>query len=224
MGYRLREIDPKSKFGQELQLDVLRRAVPTDDISAVLDAENAWETRERKLNMVVMVLLVIAMNWYSHVSIGTVMRKTGQGLRFIWPDADIALPKDAAISQRRYQLGARPMVSLFHRVCRPMATPQTSGAFLFGLRVMAIDGTVENVPDSPDNSAYFGRQHGARGDSAFPQVRCVYLAECGPHAIVDAGFWPYGIDERVGARRMLRSIGPGMLVMWDRGLHEFDMI
>ncbi len=94
------------------------------------------------------------------------------------------------------------MVALFHQVCRPMATPETPGAFLFGLRLMAIDGTVEDVPDTPENGALFGRQHGDRGDSAFPQVRGVYLVECGTHAIVDGGFWPYRISERVGGFRL----------------------
>ena len=52
-----------------------------------------------------------------------------------------------------------------------------------------------------------------------PSRKCkaVYLAECGTHAIVDAGFWPCHTSERVGGLRMLRSLGPGMLVMWDTG-------
>jgi hypothetical protein len=52
----------------------------------------------------------------------------------------------------------------------------------------------------------------------------VYLAECGTHAIVDAGFWPCHVSERVGGLRLLRSVGPDMLVTWDRGFHDFDML
>jgi hypothetical protein len=115
------------------------------------------------------------------------------------------------------------MVALFHRLCRPMTTPETPGAFLVGLRLMALDGTVEDVPDTPENVAAFGRHHSDRGDSAFPQVQGVYLVECGAHAIVDAGFWPCHTSERVGGFRMLRAVGPGMLVMWDRGLHDYEM-
>jgi hypothetical protein len=51
---------------------------------------------------------------------------------------------------------------------------------------MAIDGAVDDVPDTPQNAAAFGRHTSDRGTSAFPQVQCVYLAECGTHAIVDA--------------------------------------
>src|SRR5919199_4550830 len=89
---------------------------------------------------------------------------------------------------------------------------------------MAIDGTVEDVPDTPANAVAFGRQRGSRGDSAFPQVQCVYLVECGTHAIVDATFWPYGTSERVGAASLLRAVRADMLVMWDRGLHEYDLL
>jgi hypothetical protein len=50
------------------------------------------------------------------------------------------------------------------------------------------------------------------------------LAECGTHAIVDAVFGPYGGSERAGARTLLRSITAGMLVLWDRGFHEYDLL
>jgi hypothetical protein len=223
MGYRLREFGAESKFISELTVEAISRAVPMSEVKAVIQETGPQAIRERKLNMVATIFLVIVMNLYTHLSLGDVMSKLAQGLRFIWHNPCYRLPKDSALTYRRYQLGARPLVRLFHRVCRPMTTPATRGAFLFGLRLMAIDGTVEDVPDTPENAAAFGRQHGSRGDSAFPQVQGVYLAECGAHAIVDAGFWPYRVSERVGGFRMLRSVGPGMLVMWDRGLHDYDM-
>ena len=224
MGYRLREFDAESKFIDELTVEAIGRAVPMTEVKAVIEETGIQHVRERKLHLVAIVFLVIAMGIYTRLSIGDVMRKLAQGLRFVWRDPNHRLPRDSALTYRRYQLGARPLVRLFHRVCRPMTTPETRGAFLFGLRMMAIDGTVEDVPDTPENAAVFGRHHGSRGDSAFPQLQGVYLAECGAHAIVDAGFWPYRVSERVGGFRMLRSVGPGMLVMWDRGFHDYDML
>jgi len=223
MGYRLRQIDAESKFSNELNLEAIGRAVPMTEIKAALQETGVREARVRKLNMVAVMLLTIVINIYTRLSIGEAMRRLARGLRFVWSDPDYSVPKDSAIVYRRYQLGAAPMVNLFRRVCRPMATPETPGAFLFGLRLMAIDGTTEDVPDTPANVAAFGRHNGSRGDSAFPQVQGVYLAECGTHAIVDAGFWPCHTSERVGGFRMLRSLEPGMLIMWDRGFHDFDM-
>jgi hypothetical protein len=105
-----------------------------------------------------------------------------------------------------------------------MATSETPGAFLFGLRLMAVDGTVEDVPDTPANAAAFGRQKGSRGDSAFPQLRNVYLVESGTHAICDAVVRGYRFGERSAALRLLRSVDEGMLLMWDRGFHSFRMV
>lgn len=224
MGFRTREIEAEIKFASQLSLQAISRAVPPEEIEAVLMEHDAMEQRERKLNAFATVLLVIAMNIFTHLSIAHVLKKIAQGLRFVHAGPEYELAGKTAISCRRYQLGARPLAALFHRVCRPLATPDTAGAYLFGHRLMAIDGTTENVPDSPENAATFGRWRTDRGPAAFPQVRAVYLTECGTHAIVDAGFWPIHSGERKGAFRMLRSVEPDMLVMLDAGLYEYDML
>jgi hypothetical protein len=223
IGYKLREIEAESKFSQELSLAAIEHIVPRAAIAEALAVEGRLNERERKLNLLITVLLVIMINIYTSDSMADVLEQMAQGLRYIWPDPDYVLPKASAITYRRYQVGARPMVALFHQVCQPLATPETPGAFLFGLRLMAIDGTTEDVPDTPANVAVFGRHQGDRGPSAFPQVQGVYLVECGTHAVVDAGFWPYHTSERVGGFRLLRSVTPGMLVMWGRGFHDYDM-
>lgn len=223
MGYTLRQVEAESKFCRALTVEALERAVPLDTIKSVLQQQGVQAQRERKLNMVVTVWVAIVMNLYAHLSIGQVIRKLARGLRFVWPDPSYRPPKAHAFTYRRYQLGARPLAALFRQLCRPMATPHTAGAFRFGLRLMAIDGTVEDLPDTPENVAVFGRHHSDRGQAAFPQVQSVYLAECGTHAIVDAGFWPCHTSERLGGFRVLRSVTDNMLVMWDRGFHDFDM-
>ena len=195
-----------------------------EDIREVVKAENAQATRVRKLNMLVSVLVIVCMNLYTHMSIGHVMQKMFRGLRLIWPDPDYPIVGDSAFSYRRYQMTPRVMAQLFQKTCRPIATPETRGAFLFGLRIMAIDGSEETIPDTLANEAVYGRHYTGRGQAAYPQVQTVYLAECGTHAIVDAGFWPIHTSERIGGRRMLRSVTPDMLVMWDRGFHEYDMV
>ena len=44
------------------------------------------------------------------------------------------------------------MSQLFHLIVRPLAIQKTPGAFLGGLRIMAVDGTVFDVPDSEANA------------------------------------------------------------------------
>ena len=117
------------------------------------------------------------------------------------------------------------MSQLFEQVARPLATPETPGAFLGGLRVMAVDGTVLDVPDSKANAKVFGYPSSRPGtQAAFPKVRLVMLVEAGTHIIVDALMCPYRIGERVRAKKLLRSVTQGMLLMWDRGLHSYAMV
>jgi hypothetical protein len=127
------------------------------------------------------------------------------------------VPNSASISEARQRVGPQVMRQLFERVVRPLATPQTPGAFLRGLRVMAVDGTLLDVPDG-----YPGSRQGSR--AAFPKVRLVLLILAGTHLIVDALMCPYRIGERVRAKKLLRSVTEGMLLMWDRGLHSFAMV
>jgi hypothetical protein len=224
MGFKIREIDAACKFSQTLMVEALDRAIPQSAIGHALAQHGLAPQRDRKLTLALTVWLVVGLHLYPTVSIAGVLRKLARGLRFIWADPALSLPGESALAYRRAQLGARPMVTLFKHVCQPIATPQTRGAFLFGLRLMALDGTTEDVPDTPANAARFGRHSSGRGASAFPQLQGVYLAECGTHVVVDAGFWSCHTSERVGGFRLLRSVHRGMLVMWDRGFHDFDML
>ena len=49
----------------------------------------------------------------------------------------------------------------------------------------------------------------------FRALRLVMLIEAGTHLIVDALICPYRIGERVRAKKLLRSVSIGMLLMWD---------
>jgi len=224
MGFSLRTIADNVKFSEAVTLNALERAIPQEAVEAVVTELGVKEQRTRKLPAALTLLLCIAMGLFTNLALSQVLNKLIKGVRYIWPgEVDDAAANKSAISQARYRLGARPVVALFHRVCHPIATPATPGAFLFGLRLMALDGTTEDVPDTPANAAFFGRHAGERGDSAFPQMQAVYLCEVGTHVICDAGFWPCHTSERVGGLRLLRSVGPGMLVLWDRGFYSFAM-
>jgi len=224
MGFKIRSLDPEAKLTDQSLLEGLERAIPYATLQAVVERYHLTRQRCRKLSAEMGLLMAVAMNLWARQSLSRVLIKMIKGFRFIWPDETIQAATKGAISQLRYEVGAAPVVELFHRICTPMAHPQTPGAFLGGYRMMAIDGTVEEVADTPENARAFGRSKGGRGQSAFPLVRGVYLMEVGTHAIVDAGFWPYRTNEQKGARRLLRSVEKGMVVMWDRGLHSFDMV
>jgi Insertion element 4 transposase N-terminal/Transposase DDE domain len=224
LSLKIRAWVPGAKFVDVIELEALASVVSPAQIRAAAAQAASPTQRRRKLPADVTLLLCLAMSLWAQHPLRVVLAKLVHGLRLFWADPDLVLASKGAIAQARARLGPRPLVALFRSVCRPLATPLTPGAFRFGLRLMALDGTTEDVPDSPANEHAFGRHHGERGASAFPQVQGVYLVECGTHAVVDAGFWPCHTSERVGALRLLRSVVAGMLLLVDRGFYSFEMI
>ena len=86
-------------------------------------------------------------------------------------------------------------------------------------------GTLFDIPDTEANARVFGYPGTRKGThAAFPKARLVLLVELGTHLITDALISPYKIGERVRAIKLLRSVGEGMLLTWDRGLHSFKMV
>lgn len=208
-------------------LKAIEAAIPPETIEQVLNQTDSRETRKRKLPSHLVVALVIAMSLWSSDSMRTVLKNLVKGLRTQW--LRLAqfwqVPSPSSITEARQRLGCRAMSQLFNQVASPLGTPQTPGAFLCGLRVMAVDGTVLDVPDTPANAKVFGYPGSRRGTrAAFPKIRLVLLVEAGTHLIVDALMCPYRMGERVRAKKLLRSVAQGMLLMWDRGLHSYAMV
>jgi len=190
MGYRIRQIEPETKFNKLLSIESITRVVPMETIQAILRQCGAEGQGERRLPGWLTVLMCIGMNLMSELSMTGVMQHLMRGTRLIHPSDEEDAPTAGAYSQARTRMGAQVMECLFKSVCRPLASWRTQGAFGYGLRLVALDDSVDEVPDSAANSAYFGRASAQRGESAFPQVQCVYLCEWGTHAIFDAAFWP----------------------------------
>jgi hypothetical protein len=208
----------------EFSLDALAAVVTPAAVEAAVAVCGARERRVRKLPAAATVLVCIAMNVYAAACLGEVVARLVSGLRWLWPHPDAWRVSPGAVCHARARLGARPLVALFKAVCRPLATRATPGAFLGRWRLMALDGTKWDVPDTPANARAFGRPAAGRGASAWPQVQVVALTECGTHAVCDAGAWRHDASEHAAARRLLRSVGPSMLLTWDRGLHSFDLV
>jgi hypothetical protein len=80
--------------------------------------------------------------------------------------------------------------------------------------------------DTEFNAQYFGRHRTRKGrsDSAFPQFQAMLLSECSSHIVFDAAITPFKADHHYYFKRLLRSIKPDMLVMFDRGLVSFEGI
>jgi hypothetical protein len=204
-------------------LAVFERVLPHALIVEVLAPFLPATRRSRKLPAEITLQLIIAMNLYAHDALTLVISKLFLAAQLSWT-GEFVVPGKSAISEARQRLGVAPVVALFHRCCVPLATPETPGAFLGDLRLMAIDATTEITADTPANTRAFGKHRSQYGPSAFPLVLAVYLLECGTHAVVDAIVRP-GHDNPVTlARRLTRTLTEDMLVLLDRGLTVWSVL
>jgi hypothetical protein len=130
-------------------------------------------------------------------------------------------PSRSNLCEARQRLGVEPVRQVFELVVKPLATPQTLGAFYHNLRLMGIDGTVLDVPDTPANEAHFGRSSGGRGDSAFPQLRKVSLVELGTHIEVAMAVGGYHDSEQKLVEELWDHIPADALLLEDRGFFSY---
>src|SRR5215208_6559279 len=229
MTLRIRHIDPDATPSSQVSLETLTRIVPETAVAEVLKECNATERRTRKLSAAFVVILCVAMNLYTNDCISHVFFRLLSRVRWLLADPTMAVgvSKGARSVPGPLPAGSQaPCRSLFKRICsKPLAQLETvPEAFLFGLRLMALDGTMLDLPHTPENVRLFGKRHCPRGTSAWPQARVVAISECATHAVLESGVWPHDFDERAAALRLLRGVGEGVLLLWDRGLHSFEMV
>jgi hypothetical protein len=211
------------RLTDRIGIGVLTRLLPRDLVDEVIAEAGRREQRRRLLPARVVVYYVLALCLFFGEGYEEVMRRLVGGLVFMGSGrTEWGVPTTGAICQARQRLGAAPLRLLFERAAVPMARLGTPGAWVAGRRLMAIDGFVLEVADTPSNEAEFGRS-GSGKYTPFPQVRVVGLGECGTHATVAAAFAGFRAPERDLARQLFGALEPGMLVLADRGFYSYRM-
>ncbi|WP_143661123.1 IS4 family transposase [Streptomyces sp. M41(2017)] len=129
----------------------------------------------------------------------------------------------SSLCRARARLGEDVLETVFRQVAGPLATPATPGAWWRGLRLLALDGTQFDLPDSTSNGDTFDGPSATGGvPFGIPQVRAVVLAEVGTHGVLDARLGGYRDGERGLAYPLAGSTGPGDLVIADRGFWSVE--
>lgn len=230
-GMVLNEVGATAHLAEQPVLDAIRLAIPDEAIDAAITKAGAQERRRRLLPARLVVALVIALSLWARDSVLDVLLNLVDGLREreSGPWRAWHPPVKSAVSQARHRVGPHPLFLLFQQLAGPVAPADLPGAYLCGLRLMAIDGTTLDLPDTPENAAAFGRpstklKDGTRRLGPWPQVKLVWLAEVGTHVLCDVVIRPGTASEVPPARRLLRSVEAGMLVLWDRGLHSYAQV
>ena len=221
-GWRKSESD--RRLPDLVSVGVLMKVFPADVVDAVIAECGRTEQRRRSLPARSMAYFAMGMALHSEGSYEDVLALISDGLAWAHRDEETPrLANKAAISHARDRLGPEPMERLFERVAQPIATKDTPGCWLAGRRLVAIDGTCLDLPDTPANDSGFGRPGVSKGErSAFPQARVVALAECGTHAIFDAVIGPYTSSENALSTELIARLRSGMLCLADRGFYSFN--
>jgi hypothetical protein len=199
------------------RLLLLEQFIPPAEAEQVLRDCGCLDCRRCTLSFRVTLWIVLAMGVLTDLPMRAVFKASVSLHRLA------ASPTRSALCMARQRLGIGPLRRLFYRVARPLGRQGTPGCWYKGLRLVAIDGTVLSVPDSPANARAFGRSGGGpRGRAAFPQVRKLSLVECGTHA--ELAFAVRGVNAPGGERGMtpalLRHVGTGLLLLLDRGFYS----
>ena len=194
----------------------LKRVIPCSLLKASLKATNCNRTCPR-LPKWFMLWFVIGLGLFAT----DCYRQVFRWLQRFRPKN---IPGRTTLCEARQRLGVAPVRWLFNKVVKLLATIKTPGAFYRNLRLMAMDGFVVDLPDTPDNERIFGRPNGGRAAGAFPQARVLALCEIGTHVLWNCLIKPIRRAEIVMAKVLLRFLDPDMLLLWDRGFLSYDNV
>jgi Insertion element 4 transposase N-terminal len=232
-------LSPPGWLPDRVSVGVLVRAFPAELVDQVVASTGTREARRRRLPARLVVYFVLALWLFRgrNCGYGQVMAKLMDGLdwrhRAGNPLAGDPLagpperagpagpgqgdswrpPNISSLSRARDKLGAEPLRMLFEQAAGPVGAAGQPGVFCGGLRVISVDGSVADLPATPENEAFFGRPGDAPAEGAFPQVRWVAAAESGTGSLTGAAFGPQATGEPALAMGLLPSFGPGMLVL-----------
>jgi len=194
----------------------LCQIIPPEVVEQALSESGRAEQRACPLSHRTMLWVVLAMGLLTHLPIRQVYKHARRML------GGQKTPARSSLCAARQRLGVEPVRAVFARVVRPLATPTTPGAFYQGLRLMGIDGTVQDAPDTPANAARFERSSGGRGDGAFPQLRKVSLVELGTHVEVALAIGGWQDSEHQLVEQLWDALPADALLIEDRGFFSYD--
>ena len=205
-------------------LGVLTQYIPLKKVEEALKATDRQSRRQRQLPARVMVYYVLALALFMEVGYGEVLRCLVEGLaRLGLPVQRLRQSAPSSISKARQRLGSEPLKLLYETLANPIAQEQTLGAFYRLWRLVSLDGSTLDLPDTKENESAFGRPGASRGQSGFPQLRFVSLVENGTHILFGARVGGYRMSEAQLAKEVIDQLQPDMLCLADRGFFSYRL-
>jgi hypothetical protein len=216
--YRVRYLEENDKMSQQVRLWMFEKVYARALLQECAQHSPKRQEKARRLRhftALSVLWFVLAMVLWSRLAQARVWDKLTHWLQDWHP----GLPQEpacaSALSYQRALLGVEPLQQLFEQGTHLLCRPQTAGAWYQGHRLMALDGSLFNLPDTEANEQAFGRSRNQYGKGAYPQAQAVMLTECGSHATIGLHIGRYEEAEIHGAYSLLPKLEQGMLLMHD---------
>jgi hypothetical protein len=199
------------------RLSALKRIIPQRQVTEALRRSGHGRTCCSRTPDAFMVWFVVALGLFCDDCYRQIYRWLVP-----WKKGDV--PGRSTLCEARQRVGVGPLVRLAIEVIKLLARPETPGAFYRGMRLMALDGFVVDIPDMPANDKVFGRPGGGRAPGAFPQAHVLGLVEAGTHV-----FWrwlvkPCHTGEITMTPPLLKHLQGDMLLLWDRNFLKYEHV
>jgi len=199
-------------------------AVPRQLVQEVLDETGKDRDRHgAKLPHWLVLRLVTCLGFLRDLNIPTVLDRVAAvfGTPLSWQGQ---IPHSTSIAQARDRLGFDVVRALFRRFAAFLAGRLAKLDRWHGLVVVAIDGTMFDVPDTPANVSAFGRPGGRNGSGGFPKLRLVALVSTVSHFVLGCVVGPCkgkGTGEKTLAPNLLAVLRPNWLLLMDKGFCSY---
>ena len=146
------------RLPDRIAIGLLTATFPPELVDRVVAETGRVQQRSPLLPARVVVYYVLAMCLFFGQGYEEVARLLTDGLAYArrW-QGPWQVPTTAAITRARARLGPEPLRALFAAVCQPLAAGATAGAFYRQWRLVAVDGTTFDLPDTVANAGFFGR-------------------------------------------------------------------
>ena len=212
-----KDADVAVRWSDTERARALKRIVPKAAIARVLRRTGRGSRPCRRLPRWFVVWFVIALGLFCPDSYQQVFRWLRRFQRG-------GTPGRSTLCEARHSVGVAPLRLLAEEVIELVGRVEQPQTFYQGLRVMAMDSFVLDLPDTPANVRAFGKPGSGRTPGAFPQARVLGLCEAGTHVFYKSLIKPHRRGEQPMARHLVRFLEENMLLLWDRNFLSYDLV
>jgi hypothetical protein len=201
----------------------LAMVCPRTLITRTLEKLGKQSVRVRLFPAQVVVYFVILMPLWREPRQEEILRIVSDCLSDLFDDlSNLKLPTKGAICKAREKLGSEVLETLAKEILRPIARAEFQKAFYHGMRIVSLEKTNFDLPDSKANSDYFGFAPEGTGTTIFPMCQTMNLVESATQVVIDSVLGTMADDEINLASTLLdgNKVTPDMLVLLNH--KQFD--